>query len=89
MSDSVEKKLSIDTLREPALSDPPSEILEKDATKLEANDEGVIQDDTENYISGLPLYGAVGAITLTCFLMFLDLSIVATVSLFFRFVIAC
>jgi hypothetical protein len=78
-TDSLKEKLSSDTLREVSLSKAASENGDVEAGKLESSHETGNESQEIEYITGIKLYGVLAALTLAIFLMFLDLSIVATV----------
>ena len=79
-TESLKEKLSSDTFREVDLSKMPSKVAEIELGKPELYPDVETEPKEIEYITGLKLYGVLGAITLVIFLMFLDLSIVATVS---------
>ena len=59
-------------------SDPPSDESQ-DAEVEDANPQSII--DEQKWVTGVPLFTIMGAICLVCFLMLLDTSIIATVSI--------
>ena len=70
-----------DENKEKGLSTPASEESKEDSTqdlKQEPAEE-TPDEDTGNWVTGLPLVIILGAICLVCFLMLLDTSIIVTV----------
>jgi hypothetical protein len=83
-TESLREKLSSDTLRDAVISERHSEVAEAEFEKLELGQDLKKVPTEVVYITGLKLYGMLAAITLVIFLMFLDLSIVATVSVILK-----
>jgi hypothetical protein len=73
------KSLHNDVLARHSLSE--KDAPGKDAIEEDSNDKSTREtEESTEYIAGFKLYAAVGSVTLACFLLLLDLSILATVS---------